>query len=268
MKDRLSIMTIFCLTPMMRPKDSFRLAMMLGLIVSLDIIAPCVFLPQNSSVAQQLKRKKKISPPPAPPSRGVPGNRTVSASRSRCDLNLVALAPQFSTNTPGQVSENSVWGKTTSSSPTFWFFVPATSSSTQLEFSLQNQEEEDVYRASIPTPLQPGIIGVKVSPKQPLQPNINYHWRLKAKVSCGTSTPNRVYVDGWVTQVSLSGVMSQKDNSEIYAEKGIWYDAVTSLAQQRLQRPNDLKIRQDWRDLLESANLEEIAKQPLIKTGD
>jgi Domain of Unknown Function (DUF928) len=253
---------------MMRLNDPFRSAITLGLIVSLDIIAPLIFSQQNISFAQQLKPKKKISPPPAPPSRGVPGNRTVSASRSRCDLNLVALAPQFSTNILDRASENSVWGQTTAAYPTFWFFVPTTSSSTQLEFSLQDQEEEDIYRASIPTPRQPGIIGVKVSPKQPLQPNRNYHWRLKAKVPCGTSTPNRVYVDGWVTQVSLPGVMSQKDNSEIYTEKGIWYDAVTSLAQQRLLRPNDLKIRQDWIDLLESANLKEISKQPLVKIGD
>jgi hypothetical protein len=244
------------------------LTIVLGTIVNLGTSIPIVFSQQQPTIAQQLKQKKKVPPPPAPPSRGVPGNRTVSASMSgSCDLNLIALAPQFSSTSSSQTAEKSVWGQTIAQHPTFWFFVPATSPSTQLEFSLQNEREEDIYRTSVPTPPQAGTIGVRIpTSQQPLQPNLNYRWTLKARVPCGTSTPNRVYVDGWVIRVNLPGV-SPQNNSDSYAQKGLWYDAVTSLAQQRLQKPNDLQIEQDWSDLLESGNLQSIAKQPLLRSG-
>jgi hypothetical protein len=58
---------------------------------------------------------------------------------------------------------------------------------------------------------------------------------------------------------------SAGNKSDTYNEKGIWYDAVTSLAQQRLQKPQDVRLQKDWSDLLESANLEEISQQPLLK---
>jgi hypothetical protein len=160
-----------------------------------------------------------------------------------------------------------VWGQTIAQYPTFWFFVPATSQSTQLEFSLQNSQEEDIYRTSVTTPQQPGVIGIQIpTSQQSLQLDRNYHWTLKAKVACGTSTPNRVYVDGWVTRVNLPGA-SQQTNTDSYIQKGIWYDAVTSLARQRLAKPDDVRLQQDWIELLESGNLETIAKQPLLKSG-
>jgi Domain of Unknown Function (DUF928) len=263
MKNRLLISAIFSVISMQQLAISFLSVLVFGIILSPVMNMPLVFAQQNASTAQQSKPKKKIPPPPAPPSRGVPGNRTVSASMSgnSCDLKIIALAPQFNQRSLGQISEKSVWGQTTAQHPTFWFFVPATSSSTQLDFSLQNQEE-DIYRVQVPTPQQPGVIGVKIpSSQQALLTNRNYHWTFKAKVPCGSSTPNRVYVDGWVTRVNSPTAIS--NNS--YAEKGIWYDAVTNLALQRLQKPHDLGVKQDWIDLLESVNLEEIAKQPLVK---
>ncbi len=238
----------------------------LGMIISLSANISSVCAQSNLPTAQQLKSKKKVPPPPPPPSRGVPGNRTVSASMSgnNCDLKLIALAPQFNSNRSDRNSEQSVWGQTASPHPTFWFFVPGTPASTQLEFSLQNEREEDIYRTSVATPQQPGIIGVRIPSSQaPLPLDRNYHWTLKAKVPCGISTPNRVHVDGWVTRVNLPVARSQEHSIEYYVRKGIWYDAVTSLARQRLAQSTNLQLQQDWHDLLESANLESIAKEPL-----
>jgi Domain of Unknown Function (DUF928) len=276
MNYKLFIDNLFCTTSMLPAVDPLRLTIALGLIISLGTSIPIVFSQEYPAIAQQLKQKKKVPPPPAPrSSRGVPGNRTVSISMSgsgSCDLNLIALAPEFILTSSSQTVEKRVWGQTIAQHPTFWFFVPATSPSTQLEFSLQNEREEDIYRTTVPTPSQAGTIGIKIpTSQQPLQPDRNYRWTLKARVPCGTSTPNRVYVDGWVTRVNLPGV-SPQSNSDSYAQNGLWYDAVTSLAQQRLQKPNDLQIGQDWSDLLESgnnlqSNLQSIAKEPLLRLG-
>jgi hypothetical protein len=275
MNDKLFIDNLFRTISMLPAVAPLRLTIALGTIFSLGTSIPIVFSQQQPAIAQQLKQKKKVPPPPAPPSRGVPGTRTVSASMSdsgSCDLKLIAIAPEFSTTSSSQTAKKSVWGQTIAQHPTFWFFVPATSPSTQLEFSLQNELEEDIYRTTVPTPSQAGTIGIKIpTSQQPLQPDRNYRWTLKARVPCGTSTPNRVYVDGWVTRVNLLGV-SPQSNSDSYAQKGLWYDAVTSLAQQRLQKPNDLQLEQDWSDLLESgnnlqSNLQSIAKEPLLRLG-
>jgi hypothetical protein len=242
------------------------LAIGLAAIITIGASISLLTVRQDTSKAQNSKHKKKISPPPKPPSRGVPGNRTVSASMSgnNCELNLVALAPEFKQYIDEKVSENSVWGQTIAAYPTFWFFVPTTASSTKIEFSLQ-AGEEDIYRTNIPTPQQSGIVGVKIPPsQQPLQLNRNYHWTLKAKVCDGTSTVNRVHVDGWVTRIQLPETIIRQDNLEMYSANGIWYDAVTSLAQQRLQKPQDVWLEQDWSDLLNSVNLTKIAKQPLV----
>jgi hypothetical protein len=239
----------------------------IALVTILTFGMNIVPIQQDTLNARQLNPKKKLSPPPAPKSRGVPGKRTVSASMSgtNCELNLIALAPQFIQNTAGQTSETSVWGKTISSYPTFWFFIPATQPSTKIEFSLQDTEE-DIYRVNIPIPQQPGIIGIKIPTTQkPLQLDRDYHWTLKAKVCDGTSTVNRVHVDGWITKVELPKIISKSNSSELYINNGIWYDAVTSLAQQRSQQPKDISILQNWSDLLESVNLAELSDRPLVR---
>jgi Domain of Unknown Function (DUF928) len=245
-------------------KTTFHLLqIVLGITISLVILMPFALIQANTLTAQQLKKKKQIPPPPSPPSKGFPGNRTVSASMSggSCDLKLIALAPEFNQNPSGQVSEKSVWGQTAVERPIFWFFVPSTQA-LKLEFSLQNRQGEDIYRSPIPTPGQPGVIGVRIPTRQqPLQLDRDYHWTLKAQVPCGTTT-NRVFVDGWVKRASLP---SAGNRSDTFAQQGIWYDAVTSLAQQQLQKPNDLQLQQDWYDLLESVDLNAIAKQPILK---
>jgi Domain of Unknown Function (DUF928) len=241
------------------------LQIVLGITISLGISLPLALIEADSSTALQLKKKKQIPPPPSPPSKGFPGNRTVSASMSggSCDLKLIALAPEFTQNPSGQVSEKSVWGQTAVERPIFWFFVPS-SQVLKLEFSLQNRQGEDIYRSSILTPGQSGVIGVRIpTNQQPLQLDLDYRWTLKAQVPCGTTT-NRVFVDGWVKRASLPGGGNRSDT---FAQQGFWYDAVTSLAQQRLQKPNDVELQQDWQDLLESADLNAVAKQPLLKSG-
>jgi Domain of Unknown Function (DUF928) len=235
------------------------LSICLSLVINLSIAFPHAIVRLDTVTAQQLKKKKQVPPPPSPPSKGFPGNRTVSASMSsnNCDLKLIALAPEFDRHN----SERSVWGQTTAERPTFWFFVPTTPASTSLEFSLQNRQGEDIYRAPIPTPQQPGVIGVRIPNKIGLQRDLDYHWTLKAKVPCGIAASNRVYVDGWVKRVSLP---SMDDKSDNFAAQGIWYDAVTNLARQRLQKPNDAQLQQDWSELLASGNLLTIAKQPIL----
>jgi Domain of Unknown Function (DUF928) len=263
-------------------RSIFRLVpIILGMTISIGIATP-IFLGQHHHLAAQQNppkppkktklKLKFLTQPPAPPSRGFPAVRDAAISRGNCvnpGAKLVALAPNFVLTglKNGDSNEQSVWGQTTIERPTVWFFVPFTDRSTQLEFVLQNQNNEIIDRSSIPTPTQDGIIGVEIAKSQkPLELNQHYHWTLKAQVSCGGSAPEKKYVDGWIQRVGLPAEIDISSNpTQIYVDRGIWYDAVTSLAQQRLIEPNNVQLKQDWRDLLSSTNLAEISEQLLLK---
>jgi hypothetical protein len=179
---------------------------------------------------------------------------------------LVALAPEF-VKTAAEGGERSVWGQTTQANPTLWFFVAAVDRSAPLEFFLQDRNDEIIYESVIPAPVKDGVIGVKISQGQkPLVLDRPYRWTLKAKFACGESAPEQRYVDGWIQRVSLpAGVDIVSNPAQVYADRGIWYDAVTSLAEQRLRESRNVQLRQDWRELLGTVKLEEFAVQPLIK---
>ena len=55
-----------------------------------------------------------------------------------------------------------------------------------------------------------------------------------------------------------------RDQPLVYAEAGIWYSALTSLASLHQANPNDLEIKEDWRTLLQEVNNTAIAEDPII----
>lgn len=225
-----------------------------------------------------------FSPPPPPPDRGAAGERGGAASRG-CSVgnqSAIALVPVYKqTLKQGQteaVSVTKVWGLTTEEYPTFWFFVPYKKSTiNSIEFVLKDESSKlspTLYRTIVTIPETPGIISIPLSATTPpLQVNKMYHWFFKIKVICNPQQPaQREYVEGWVQRVnpnpqvvdSLKQATPQQ-RVRLYAENGIWYDALTTLAELRLAKPQDPTLAKEWMNLLKSVDLENLAKQPLIK---
>jgi hypothetical protein len=230
--------------------------LLISVSIWIELIVPCLYTKASMAIAQPANNASKVrlkNPPPLRPrGHGFPGNQKAAIARGdNCDSSaeeLIALAPEFT-----QANEDSVWGQTTSAHPTIWFFMPYTDRTTNLKFSLQNDREDDLYTADIPAPKIPGIISVQIpASQQPLQVNQKYRWKLTAKIYCDKGISEK-YVMGWVSRVNSSNA------------DGIWYDNVTILAQQLLLDPNNVQLKQDWNDLLNSANLEKVAKQPLLR---
>jgi uncharacterized protein YeaO (DUF488 family) len=78
-------------------------------------------------------------------------------------------------------------------------------------------------------------------------------------------------VDGWIQRISPSSKLSQqlkqaptKQQARLYAENGIWFDALTTLAELRLKNSQDAAIAQDWKSLLQSVGLEQFAVEALV----
>ncbi|MGL5807255.1 MAG: DUF928 domain-containing protein [Xenococcaceae cyanobacterium] len=182
---------------------------------------------------------------------GRPGQRTAGGSRNNClnpNFSLTALLP------------SSHLGKTVAERPTFWFYIPLVSrSNLSGEFVLQDEKRNDIYRI----PFQLDRPAVKVaglipfSPPEttaPLQSDRPYRWYFKLYCTSNKSS-SPIFVQGWVQRVALEAqVKLQLANTTrpdlVYAEHGIWYDALNYLAQMRLNNPNSTKLQDDWRRLL------------------
>lgn len=225
-----------------------------------------------------------FSPPPPPPDRGVPGDRGGAASRG-CgagNQSITALIPVYEQTLkqgkPEAVSVTKVWGLTTEEYPTFWFFVPYKKSTiNSIEFVLKDESSkpsQTLYQTIVTIPEVPGIISIRLSATTPpLQVDKMYHWFFKMKVICAPQQPaEREYVEGWVQRINpnlkLANSLKQATPQQrigLYAENGIWYDALTTLAELRLAKPQDPTLVAEWMNLLKSVDLENLAKQPLLR---
>ncbi|WP_242046699.1 DUF928 domain-containing protein [Cylindrospermum sp. FACHB-282] len=204
----------------------------------------------------------------------IPGRPIGMGSRDLCpavENPLRALVPFQERNLTsqsgkGSISKSSmdVWGLTTNKYPTFWFYLPYTTelADASVEFILQDSEENEVYKNAVSLRAKPGIISVTLpSTARPLEINKNYRWFFKVSCSGEQSVP--YHVEGDIQRVELNtslekqlAAAQERDKIFIYAENGIWFDALTLLAQLRKDRPNDVSLVSDWRSLLYSVKLD------------
>ncbi|MDY6900588.1 MAG: DUF928 domain-containing protein, partial [Cyanobacteriota bacterium] len=168
---------------------------------------------------------------------------------------ILALLPQ------------SYYGKTVSQQAEIFVYVPQSAARDSV-FSLKDTQGNTVYQTNVPISGQPEIISIK-APTQ-LQIGKEYKWFLALKTDgqLSTRTP---YVDGWIKRVrpnqKIRASMQQPDllqRAETFAEQGIWYDCVATLAKLRATQPNNKNLEQEWVELLESVGLNQINKAPIV----
>jgi hypothetical protein len=232
-------------------------------------------------VLQAKSTDVSFNPPPPPRDRGAPGNRGEGASRGEClfnNLPLTALVPSYEQSLSMQKGETNavtqVWGLTSLEKPSFWFYIPYNQSWIRaIEFVLQRDHNTTIYRTNVSIPSKSGIIGVSLeeSPAS-LEINKRYRWFLKVRVACNSKQTTLDYVEGWVERVNLDIALRERlkqatpqQQAVIYAREGIWYDALTSLAELRLANPQNSVLVENWKSLLKTVGLEKLLPQPLIR---
>lgn len=240
--------------------------------------------PPDKAGKSRIKRAPVRFVLPKLPDAGIPtGRQRGAAARGTCpaaDLPLTAFVPAVEqTSGEGQgkpLATTNVWGLTVAEYPTFWFYVPYAQASAHFgEFVLQDEGDNDVYRTPVTLPGTPGTVGIRLpSTSAPLEIGKRYHWYFK--IYCNPqriSNPvNPIFVEGWVqrvtpnpTLISQLTVATPKQQIALYAANGIWYEALTSLAELRLVEPNDPTLEADWADLLRSISLDNVASQPIVQ---
>jgi hypothetical protein len=206
-----------------------------------------------------------------PPDRGTPPANEGTGSRGGC-IEMKHQPPL--TSLVGSPNLK----LTTQKHPHIWVYVPYTSQQAdEGEFSLQDGDEE-LLRTRFKLQGTPGIVSISLPANiPPLQVGKEYRWYLD--INCPNSAasgtlPTPASLTGLVQRVSVSSQIQQELNTAktplekigIYAKHGIWIEALTELAQLRLQEPNNSQLRITWIEFLSAENvgLARIAQEPII----
>ena len=216
----------------------------------------------QSPLAQGISRHWEVSQIFRPPNRKAPATPSGGATRSDCLVGEKTLTPLIPANSlPLTVAEY----------PTFFWSVPQSNADSAV-FMLLDEKDEVIYQTTIPLSGTPGIVSFKLPAKElpPLKIGKMYHWFLA--LNCNSEDANP-FVDGWVERTELSSTLkarlekaTPRDRPSVYADAGIWHEALTSLAELRRSSPNDTRLAANWKQLLQSVELDSIAEQPLVES--
>jgi hypothetical protein len=155
---------------------------------------------------------------------------------------------------------------TTREHPTFLFYVPDASDEIRVgEFSLLvgPQEKTRLYKTRFTLPQTPGIVSITLpsAPEYALEEGQYYRWYFKLYCQSNTSSQPDVDVNGWVQRVALT---PERERQIKAAAPDVWYDASANLAESLRALPQDVRLRNDWLNLLKSIGLEDLAQEPLV----
>ena len=78
--------------------------------------------------------------------------------------------------------------------------------------------------------------------------------------------------EGWIEYVELNNSVKERidlstdlEKSHLFQQEGVWYDALSVLAETQKLDSDLRSIQTEWSQLLESIGLGELASEPLIK---
>ena len=198
-----------------------------------------------------------------------PQRRKPAASRNenQCNFNpqeLVALIPE------------NLRGKTTATSPTLYFSVPAIPANTEIEFVLRDYQDRLVEKETFSGQGQAGIMSLKlptVAPVSANRSNGSYHWYLS--IICNQNDrADDVVVEGLLQPVALNATLSQQletatlqERLTVYQTYDLWHERLDTLATMRRSQPRNAQAAQQLGQLLQSVELDpSIGQQPLLNT--
>ena len=201
-----------------------------------------------------------------PPQRqGTPQGTTPAGSRNSCPIAektpLTALVP-ITKKADGRELR---WGLTTSSNPTFWFYVPhKLKSISNPKFSLRNRQNQTIYEKELQLTDTPGLISVSLPPNaSSLKVGEWYEYYLFMDIDCNSNGSRKEFAQAWVKREAIgSGFeaylerISPRERGLFYAENGFWYDAMISFAKLK----DASRTTSEWTQMLKLIDLSEFSQ--------
>jgi hypothetical protein len=200
---------------------------------------------KTGSPKQQASPDKDVAArPPAtdmpvykPPSVGKPARTVGGGSRGPGDG-----FPALYVLVPNHVA------RTSSQQPSlFWYVDDAPTPSSKLQFTLLDEDGVDpVIEATIETPKNAGVHRIRLSDfGVELQPGTEYEWSVAIIVDPNERAKD-IVATGWMDCVEPSEDVKARLASEgkeraihVYAEEGLWYDALTAVGDRMEQSPKE-----------------------------
>jgi hypothetical protein len=216
---------------------------------------------EKAAPSTDLGRKEEVPQAPGdtpiykPPVRGAPGGRLGGGTRGVGDgsLYLSALAPEHT-------------GLTALEQPSLYWFL-SEPSKYPVEFTLiEAQAVKPLVETAISRPVQPGVQCIRLADYGVrLKPGVQYEWFV-AIVPDPEHRSKDVLAGGEVERVDLqAGVRTKLEQSGktkapfVYAEAGLWYDALSALADLIAAKPDDPVYHRQRASLLRQVGLKEVA---------
>ncbi|MBD2436781.1 DUF928 domain-containing protein [Nostoc sp. FACHB-110] len=162
-------------------------------------------------------------------------------------------------------------GLTTVADPTLLFYLPQTSAP-ELELTVQNANEQEVYKQKYKPSNKSGIISLRL-PVNTLAVNQQYKWKFSVICNPANQSQNK-FVAGVIQRILPNPELARKlpkvtkqERVALYAAAGLWHDTIATLAQIRYLTPNNPEIVSAWTGLITGQGVglnPQIAQQPLI----
>jgi hypothetical protein len=224
--------------------------------------------PTEDNLSSPNDRQPEITQPGGPRSTediDDPPPLTVDRVRRPCgrdsQLSLTPLVPK-----------NKI-GRTVSDYPTFFFYLPQTEAELA-EFILQDESGNLIYEQALTIKNLSGVIGVIIPANTnlpPLEVGKRYTWVFSLVCDPEDRSSDHLEI-GIVRRVEVSAnILRELETADprqktfIYAQNGIWQDALSNLGAARRANPNDADLAADWESLLDSVRLGAIAKEPIVE---
>jgi hypothetical protein len=158
-------------------------------------------------------------------------------------------------------------GLTVHEQPSIYWYLSKPISS-RIEFTLSdNQAVRPLLKTNLKTLVQPGIQRLNLADYNVrLSPGKQYQWIVSLLPDPDHSS-QEIIVGGAIECIEFTQELAEKLAQEskaeaphIYAEAGLWYDALSALSDLIETTPDDMVIRKQHASLLEQAGLLEIAR--------
>ncbi|MDX2098832.1 MAG: DUF928 domain-containing protein [Leptolyngbyaceae cyanobacterium bins.59] len=174
------------------------------------------------------------------------------------------------------VVPQSTFSRTTTPYPTFFFYIPFTSVKEAVFTLASAADSHPYYETKLQLKGERGIIRFQLPGDAPhLAIDRTYHWQLQFNIQ--TLEPDSfagtwlLVMRGEIQRIQpTSNLMDQlkavpeRKRPAVYAENGLWQDALSTLAQLRRANPTDRAILADWNSLLQQVDLAILNQEPIL----
>jgi hypothetical protein len=196
-----------------------------------------------------------------PPRRSAPGGRVGGSTRGIQMMPLLsALAPDHT-------------GLTVHEQPSlFWYLATTTPYSVKLTIT-DDRAIRPLFETRINGPIQGGVQRIRLADYGVrLAVDVPYRWVVALLID--RDSPSRDNMAGGTIEriafaKELRGKLARAGKAQapsVYAEAGLWYDALAAISDRLDAAPNDRSLRQQYSSLLEQGGLRQIAEHDMRRS--